>query len=228
MKNYYAMLEIPFGSTSMQIQRAMMRAAEKQMLSLQDLEEIKQVFMNIAEKAKYDELYKQAFPQEVAQAEQVAAEAAALASSQRAATQRQSHSNQFVSQNLGRGDDVVYKAQVSWWSQWHLILLGLATLWFFVGFGFLIIAALRIYSTELYLTRHKVFIKTGIIQRDSAEIRLNKVESVTFSQSIAGRICNFGTIVVSGTGSGSVYIHGIKDPVLFKRHIDDLLDDLGF
>jgi hypothetical protein len=42
----------------------------------------------------------------------------------------------FVETTLAPGETVKYQARVSVWSLWFLILLGVATMWFVVGFVF--------------------------------------------------------------------------------------------
>ena len=42
--------------------------------------------------------------------------------------------------------------------------------------------------------------KTGLVQRDTTEINMAKIESVDVSQSILGRVFDFGTLTIRGTG----------------------------
>ncbi|WP_432815591.1 PH domain-containing protein [Sphingorhabdus sp.] len=123
----------------------------------------------------------------------------------------------FVETTLAPGETVKYQARVSVWSLWFLILLGVATMWFVVGFVFFLIAFLRWWSTELAITDKKVVAKYGLISRQTVEILLPRVESIQVQQGFIGRICNFGTLVMSGTGTAQAPIVGISNPLMFRR-----------
>ncbi|WP_241596539.1 PH domain-containing protein [Rosenbergiella epipactidis] len=60
----------------------------------------------------------------------------------------------------------------------------------FYGLGLLIIipVVLRVWSTELALTNQRIIAKVGLIQRNTVELRLEKVESLGIHQSVLGRI----------------------------------------
>ena len=123
----------------------------------------------------------------------------------------------FVETTLAPGETVKYQARVSVWSLWFLILLGVATMWFVFGFVFFLIAFLRWWSTELAITDKKVVAKYGLISRQTVEILLPRVESIQVQQGFIGRICNFGTLVMSGTGTAQAPIVGISNPLMFRR-----------
>jgi uncharacterized membrane protein YdbT with pleckstrin-like domain len=90
-------------------------------------------------------------------------------------------------------------------------------MWFVVGFVFFLIAFLRWWSTELAITDKKVVAKYGLISRQTVEILLPRVESIQVQQGFIGRICNFGTLVMSGTGTAQAPIVGISNPLMFRR-----------
>jgi uncharacterized membrane protein YdbT with pleckstrin-like domain len=123
----------------------------------------------------------------------------------------------FVETTLAPGETVKYQARVSVWSLWFLILLGVATIWFMFGFVFFLIAFLKWWSTELAITDKKVVAKYGLISRQTVEILLPRIESIQVQQGFIGRICNFGTLVMSGTGTAQAPIVGISDPLMFRR-----------
>ena len=123
----------------------------------------------------------------------------------------------FVETTLAPGETIKYQARVSVWSLWFLILLGVATMWFVVGFVFFLIAFLKWWSTELAITDKKVVAKYGLISRQTVEILLPRIESIQVQQGFIGRICNFGTLVMSGTGTAQAPIVGISNPLMFRR-----------
>ena len=80
-------------------------------------------------------------------------------------------------------------------------------------------AAIRRATTELAITDRRVIYKSGLLSRHTLEMNRSKVESVDVDQSILGRMCGFGTIIVRGTGGSLEPIRMISDPLTFRSHI---------
>jgi uncharacterized membrane protein YdbT with pleckstrin-like domain len=80
-------------------------------------------------------------------------------------------------------------------------------------------ALIRRISTELAVTDRRVIYKSGVLARHTLEMNRSKVESVDVDQSVLGRLCGFGTIVVRGTGGSLEPIRMISDPLTFRSHI---------
>jgi uncharacterized membrane protein YdbT with pleckstrin-like domain len=74
-------------------------------------------------------------------------------------------------------------------------------------------------STELVATDRRVIYKRGLIRRFTAEMNMEKVESVLVEQGILGRIFNYGTITIRGTGGGMEPLPNIGDPIAFRNHV---------
>ena len=123
----------------------------------------------------------------------------------------------YIDQSLIAGETIVHRARVSWWSQFPLVLLGIVTLVVVVGIVFLVMAWIKVRSTELAITNRRVIAKFGFVKRHTVEINLDKVESLRVEQGFWGRILNFGTIYISGAGSAVAPIPNIADPLVFRR-----------
>lgn len=82
-----------------------------------------------------------------------------------------------------------------------------------------ILSAIKRVTTELAVTDHRVIFKRGIISRYTIEMARSKVESVDVVQSIAGRIFNYGTILVRGTGGSLEPFRDIEDPLRLRSTI---------
>jgi uncharacterized membrane protein YdbT with pleckstrin-like domain len=80
-------------------------------------------------------------------------------------------------------------------------------------------AMIRRWSTELAITDRRIIVKRGLIRRSSNEMNLSKVESVEVEQSILGRILDFGTIIIKGTGGGLEPVIGIDRPLEFRSYV---------
>jgi len=123
----------------------------------------------------------------------------------------------YIDDSLIEGEVLVHRARVSWWSQFGLVLLGVVPLIAVVGLVFLIWAWIRVRSTELAITNRRIIAKFGFVKRHTVEINLEKVESLRVEQGVWGRILNFGTIFISGSGSSVAPIPNIADPLVFRR-----------
>jgi len=129
----------------------------------------------------------------------------------------------YVESVLSSGEEVVYKAKVSFWSMLPLFILGLLLLGCIgIGVLFWIAAIMRYATTELAITNKKIIAKYGFIRRHTIELLLHKAEGVQVSQSVFGRILNYGSILVSGGGSTQTPILGIADPIAFKRKFSEI------
>lgn len=118
---------------------------------------------------------------------------------------------------LVAGEKVLHRGRVSWWSVWHLLAAGVLLLPFVVGLVFLAWAWIRVKATELAITDKRVIAKFGFISRNTMEISIQKVESIQVQQSLIGRLLNFGTLIISGTGTSHAPIPSISDPMAFRR-----------
>jgi uncharacterized membrane protein YdbT with pleckstrin-like domain len=82
---------------------------------------------------------------------------------------------------------------------------------------FFIHAGLYKFCTELAVTSKRIVAKFGFIRRDVVEIRLDKVESVQINQGILGRLFDFGSVTITGSGGTSAHISHVARPLEFRR-----------
>jgi uncharacterized membrane protein YdbT with pleckstrin-like domain len=74
-------------------------------------------------------------------------------------------------------------------------------------------------SSEFAVTDKRVIIKVGFIQRRTVETMLSKVEGIEVNQGIIGRMLDYGTIVISGTGGTKEMFRNIAAPLEFRRQV---------
>ena len=130
----------------------------------------------------------------------------------------------YIQSQLIRDEKVVYEGKTSLLANWFLIVLGIVTLPIFIGVLFLLIVAVRYFTTELAFTNKRVIAKFGLISRRTTELKLDKIESVQVQQGIFGRIMNYGTLVIGGAGNPQAPIPGISNPMTFKRALQEHTD----
>lgn len=124
----------------------------------------------------------------------------------------------YIAQALVGDERLLHQGHVSLWSLWALILTGVVLLPLFgLGLLFLAITYAQYKSTELAVTTKRLIVKHGFIRRATMELNIHKVESIHVEQGIIGRMLNFGTLVISGTGTAHAPLGGIADPLAFRR-----------
>ena len=78
---------------------------------------------------------------------------------------------------------------------------------------------IRNLTTTIFVSDKRFFHSHGWVHRHAHEIVISKVESILVEQSFMGRIFNYGTIKVSGTGAGTIVLQYIKRPIEFQRQV---------
>ena len=128
----------------------------------------------------------------------------------------------YVEDTIGTNEKIVYTVKFHWIYTFsaflYLLFLGV----FIIGIIIFIKMMINKWTTERVLTDSRYIQKTGWIARDTEEISIYKIEEVDLSQSILGRILGYGSISVSGTGSGNIVLKSIDDPLIFQKHLNDL------
>lgn len=91
--------------------------------------------------------------------------------------------------------------------------------------GILLSAAVAVKTSELVITDRRVIIKVGFIRRHTFEMFISKIESVAVFQGMMGRIFNYGTVEIRGTGGSSESFATIADPLPFRDAIQLVQSD---
>jgi uncharacterized membrane protein YdbT with pleckstrin-like domain len=127
---------------------------------------------------------------------------------------------------LQPGERIVVAGKLHWIAYWHAILflvvgiivvLWEARVWpnqtvlaaiTAIVFGALFLVSFlhawfRRWITEIAVTDRRIIYKRGFIQRYTQEMNMDKVSTVDVEQSILGRILDYGTIEIIGTGGAT-------------------------
>ena len=75
------------------------------------------------------------------------------------------------------------------------------------------------FTTEIGVTDRRVIYKSGFISRQTAEMNMDKIETVLVDQSLLGRILDYGTITIQGTGASMESLRNIASPVALRNAI---------
>ena len=74
-------------------------------------------------------------------------------------------------------------------------------------------------SSEFAVTNKRVVMKVGFVRLRTLETLLSKVESIDVDQTVLGRMFDYGTIVVVGTGGSRESFNRIGKPLEFRRQV---------
>jgi uncharacterized membrane protein YdbT with pleckstrin-like domain len=146
----------------------------------------------------------------------------------------------YIENNLLTGESIVYRGKLSRavfvpaiTTAVIIILVGLgggdAAVFAGMLFLFLVLpmagsAAVNLMTAEFGVTNKRVIMKYGFIGRTSAEILLTKIEAIGVEQGVVGRIFNYGTIVVSGTGGTKTPFPRISSPIQFRKAVQEQIE----
>jgi uncharacterized membrane protein YdbT with pleckstrin-like domain len=146
---------------------------------------------------------------------------------------------QYVDESLGANERVVMRGRwpIVYWALTWLVLGAFAALaagafaWapglilfplivLAIGAYFFIAPAVRMLTTEFAVTDRRVILKWGWLNRRTAELAVESVESVQLNQSIWGRLFGYGRLIVTGTGDAHIRFPPMAEPVKFRRAIE--------
>jgi uncharacterized membrane protein YdbT with pleckstrin-like domain len=94
-----------------------------------------------------------------------------------------------------------------------------AAVFLVVGLLLVFSAWVRRTTTEIVVTDRRILFKEGFVRRRTMEMNMNKVETVDVVQSIPGRIFNYGTILIRGTGSTYEPLRLIGNPLALRTAV---------
>jgi uncharacterized membrane protein YdbT with pleckstrin-like domain len=90
-----------------------------------------------------------------------------------------------------------------------------------------VIAYIQYCTSEYGITNKRVIVKIGFIQRATLEILLPRIESIQIFQTVLGRVLNYGTIVIAGTGGSRDTFYNMPDPMRFHITAQEQADIQG-
>ena len=113
----------------------------------------------------------------------------------------------YANKHLISNETVVFETRLHW-----VIFFTLRSL-----FTLTIAAWLEMSLSEYVITNRRIIIKRGFIARNTFEMNLSKIESVNVDKSVMGRILNYGSMTIIGTGGTQETFHNISRPLEFRK-----------
>jgi uncharacterized membrane protein YdbT with pleckstrin-like domain len=146
----------------------------------------------------------------------------------------------YVERVLQPGEQVRHISSIHWivyWPSVAVAVLAVAAYWFgetrllpnlglytayalaLVAFVLMVREWYQWWITEIAVTDRRVIYKKGLIRLKTNEMNMDKVESVQVAQSVFGRMFDFGTVKILGTGEGIETLHTIATPIELRNSI---------
>src|SRR5450631_496505 len=147
----------------------------------------------------------------------------------------------YVDRVLEPGESVRYRTTVSWIVYIPSVVLAAIALaallvginypdrdrvfWFVATISALVAmcnfayAWFRRWTTEIAVTDRRIILKRGFIRRATLEMNLQKVESVDVDQTLLGRLFDFGSVTIRGTGSTFETLSMIDSPLKLRTTV---------
>lgn len=135
---------------------------------------------------------------------------------------------------LREGEKVLVRGAIStaiYWKAFAILMIALLLsllalpLAFFMGFvAFLAFVYAYLLKTFLMVivTNQRVFFRSGLIKVDTVQIRLDRIESVEIQRTLVGHFMNYGTVVLTGTGTRFSFIPYLANAAHVRNVIDEL------
>jgi len=128
----------------------------------------------------------------------------------------------YIQNSLGQNERIVREAHFHWSYTLGAILLACTV----IGLIFAIPMFIRLATTEIAVTSHRLIKKTGLVALHTEELSINNIEGVRVDQGFWGRVLGFGHLRIEGTGVDKVELPPIADPVAFRAAIETAKDAL--
>lgn len=118
---------------------------------------------------------------------------------------------------FGAGLALIFVVPIAMFASWKAYYW--AWLLLLIPVGILLTAAVGVKTSELVITDRRVLIKVGFIRRHTFEMFISKIESVAVYQGMMGRLFNYGTVEIRGTGGSAESFSTIAAPLQFRDAI---------
>ena len=122
----------------------------------------------------------------------------------------------YVENNLGKNEQIVKKADLNGLFLLAAWLKGILLCWLLlIPTIKAIIATVRFTHIELAITNKRVVGKVGVANTKALDAPLTKIQNVSVTQKLGGKIFNYATVEIS-TAAGKYEFGAIKNAEAFK------------
>jgi uncharacterized membrane protein YdbT with pleckstrin-like domain len=86
----------------------------------------------------------------------------------------------------------------------------------------ILVPLFKMLGSEFAITSKRVIMKTGLLNSNTFEMSLAKIESVNVNQGVLGKLLDYGTVTFIGTGSTRETFNHVSGPMEFRRKFQEL------
>jgi len=123
----------------------------------------------------------------------------------------------YTKRTLAPGERIIARGRFHWTYTLVSWVWLLVAGWLLVGIYFFFARQVRKWTTELVVTNKRFVYKRGIISIKTDEFTTNRIQAVTLSQTLFGRILGYGHLNIRGEEIGQFGLPIIADPLTFRR-----------
>ena len=145
----------------------------------------------------------------------------------------------YIDKSQLPGEHVIYRTTLHWIVFMKPACWALAAMVFFcngqtvqtgmICLVFAVVIAMgslvKYMSSEMGITTKRLILKDGLIRIRSFEMMLDKVEGVQIEQNLIGRVLDYGSVTVIGTGGTKELFQPIANPSLFRKIAETEISD---
>lgn len=131
----------------------------------------------------------------------------------------------YIEGSLIKNEQILHSFKHHWsaWVPfWIWVIVGPLTL--FISWLVALGIFLNLKGTERAVTNRRVIQKTGVISRNTDEMKVTSIETVELQQGIFQRIFGSGTVKITGRGISDVIMKNVDDPGQVKKAIEEAED----
>ena len=110
-----------------------------------------------------------------------------------------------IKDNLQKDEKIKTRGRV----HWACLIPHVVLMLFFVGFITIWPSLIRMFTTEFVVTNKRLYGKVGLINTKTLDTPLNKVDSISVSNGLFGKILGYGDLHITSP-AGEFIFKGIK------------------
>ena len=131
----------------------------------------------------------------------------------------------YIDRNLVAGEETIKKAQLNSLFLLGRWILGILFFWMLlIPTVIAIISTIQFKNIEFGFTNKRIIGKTGVLGIKTFDAPLNKIQSISVTQSFFGKIFNFSTVRIDTAAGGPRFV-AVKYADNFKRALMNEIDN---
>jgi len=132
--------------------------------------------------------------------------------------------SKYVENNLTKNETIVKKADVNGLYLIGVWVVGILFCWLLlIPLIKAIVKTVQFNNIELAITNKRIVGKVGVANTKALDAPLNKIQNVSVTQKLGGKMFNYGTVQID-TAAGKYYFPSIKNADAFKGMIMAQID----